>query len=236
MTDYYAMAGILKSTKSVIHSNVSAWNTVTLPVSATEEAKLAAVEDSLSKLEMQLKKKQTQLDHLKNAERTEPESLPGVVIDDEDAKITGLWTKSTAIKNYVGSGYLHDDNRRNEPRTIAFLPELKPGEYEVRVAYTASSNRSRRVPILVRHEGGETTVFVDQTKKASQAPFESVGVFQFSASPDQGVIIENTNAENGVVIADAAQFLSSSALKQGVPNTKPSTPDDELRQLTNDVK
>ncbi len=42
--DYYAMAGILKSTKAVRHENVSTWNKVSLPLPEDEEARVAAGE------------------------------------------------------------------------------------------------------------------------------------------------------------------------------------------------
>ena len=40
-SDYYAMAGIFKSTQSLIHSNVSSWNTVALPLPPDDESRLA---------------------------------------------------------------------------------------------------------------------------------------------------------------------------------------------------
>ena len=53
-TDYYAMAGILKGTKSVIHSNVSTWNTAKLPVPPVERKRLDEDESLIQSLEAEL--------------------------------------------------------------------------------------------------------------------------------------------------------------------------------------
>ena len=52
--DYYAMAGILKSTHSMEHSNVSTWNTVELPLAAGEEAAILARTEKLRAIEKKL--------------------------------------------------------------------------------------------------------------------------------------------------------------------------------------
>lgn len=52
--DYYAMAGILKSTKSVVHDNVSSWSRSDLPLPPREEADYDARAKSLTKLKKNL--------------------------------------------------------------------------------------------------------------------------------------------------------------------------------------
>lgn len=54
--DYYALAGILKSTQSVIHENVSEWNEVTLPMSPQDEAVVEKVEAQVAALDGDLKR------------------------------------------------------------------------------------------------------------------------------------------------------------------------------------
>ncbi|MBJ44415.1 MAG: hypothetical protein CMJ80_14275 [Planctomycetaceae bacterium] len=65
--DYYAMAGILHSTQSVTHSNVSKWNTVTLPVPAETESQYKAVEKKTTELN-------TVLQDLKKQAKQPPET------------------------------------------------------------------------------------------------------------------------------------------------------------------
>jgi hypothetical protein len=52
--DYYALAGILRSTRSAIHSNVSTWSTCPLPVPDAEEAALQQHEARLRALRERL--------------------------------------------------------------------------------------------------------------------------------------------------------------------------------------
>ena len=52
--DYYALAGILKSTKVVAHDNVSTWNTVDLPVEAKEAVILAKQDAAVAGLKKQI--------------------------------------------------------------------------------------------------------------------------------------------------------------------------------------
>ena len=67
--DYYALAGILKSTKSVIHNNVSAWNTRKLPVPSQEEVRLNEFESKLAALEEELAAKKEKKKSEKKSEK-----------------------------------------------------------------------------------------------------------------------------------------------------------------------
>ena len=78
--DYYAMAGILKSTKAMIHSNVSTWNKVPLPVDPELEAELAAAEARIKALEGKIAeaKKAKQDDRIKTL-KTDVDPIKGRV-------------------------------------------------------------------------------------------------------------------------------------------------------------
>ena len=217
MRDYYAMAGIFKSTRSVIHSNVSAWNKVNLPVGDELEAKLSAHEKKLAELNKRLKRAQGKAKSDATPGSFELDSLPGVVVDDSAAVRTGEWKHSTSVKGYVGAGYIHEDGRRNEPHSVRFEAKLDRGEYEVRVAYTAGSNRSKRVVVKVEHADGETQRRVNQRQKPKLGAFVSLGRFSFD---DRGVVtVTNVDAADGVVIADAVQFLRPGEVQAEAPKT-----------------
>lgn len=233
MTDYYAMAGIFKSTRSVIHSNVSAWNTVQLPVAEELESQLAASENKLASLKKQLK----QAKESKPAKQSVTiKSLQGVVVDDTDAVKTGSWVSSSVVANYVGDGYIHDDGKRENVASATFRATLPtPGEYLVRLAYTPGGNRSTAVPVTVVHAGGIAKKYVNQKKKPDDGAFTNVGRFQFDDVAD--VVVTNQDAASGVVIADAVQLVSTQALKSNTPgnqdpgdNPKPEV--DPQEQLT----
>ena len=79
-TDYYAMAGILKGTKSLIHSNVSTWNKAKLPVPPDLQARLVELESQVKQLEAEiadLKKAKKVADREKN--ESDSQSLAGQI-------------------------------------------------------------------------------------------------------------------------------------------------------------
>ena len=89
--------------------------------------------------------------------------LPGIVVDDAQAKQVGEWTASTSVASYVGEGYIHDANAAKGQKTITFIPELpESGKYEVRIAYTIGTNRATNAQITVFSADGEVTIPVNQ--------------------------------------------------------------------------
>ena len=132
-------------------------------------------------------------------------NLPGIVIDDADAKTGGEWTDSTSLKPYVNWSYQHDGNSGKGEKSIAFSTTLKPGHYEVRLSYNATGNRATNVPVVINHLGGRTTKTVNQKKDPEiKRLFTSLGTYEFSGTAR--VTISNTDTD-GYVIADAVQFV-----------------------------
>ena len=133
-----------------------------------------------------------------------PVNLKGIVIDDTQAKIAGDWHASTSTSPFVGRGYQHDGDKDKGRSTIRFEAKLKPGRYEVRIAYSTHSNRATNVPVNVRHADGETTVLLNQRRKPKDGVTQGVGTFEFK---ETGVVIISNKDTDGHVIADAVQFL-----------------------------
>jgi hypothetical protein len=138
----------------------------------------------------------------------DPTKLAGVVVDDDDAKVTGEWQASHAGKAWVGAGYRHDGNAKDGKFSAYFETILpKAGKYEVRIAYSPNGNRATNVPVVVRFAGGEKTVKVNQQKAPPiDGLFISLGTFEFSAKEPAVVIVSNKEAD-GYVIIDAVQWL-----------------------------
>ncbi|MBC8354465.1 MAG: DUF1553 domain-containing protein [Planctomycetes bacterium] len=213
--DYYAMAGILKSTQAVIHSNVSKWNEVSLPMSARDEAlveqtemQVAAIQKDLKSLKAQLSKAGGKIGD--GATSIDPESLAGTVVDDTQAEKKGTWTVSQSVGGYVGGNYIHASE---STASVTFAPILPiRDKYELRITYTPSGNRSPKVPIRIHHAVGEDVVFVDQTTKGSVSrTIDSLGVYDFDPKQKPRVIISPDGAASGVVIADAVIFIPEGA-------------------------
>ena len=141
-------------------------------------------------------------------EELTPESLPGVVVDDEKAKRIGFDSVGTTVTPYVGVHYRHDSNVEKGNQSIRFTTTVEEsGRYEVRVAYGAHPNRATNVPVKISHDGGETVVTLNQRKQpSSDRLFESVGSYSFTGGKEYRVEISN-EATDGFVIADAVQWI-----------------------------
>lgn len=141
-------------------------------------------------------------------EAIDPAALPGVVVDDRAAELTGVWKASTHTSPFVGEGYQHDENEEKGNRRAKFTPDLpKAGNYQVLLSYTPGSTRAANIPVTVTSADGVTTVYVDQRQKpAVKAPFLTVGVFHFEKGKSGSVLISNEGTR-GYVILDAVQFV-----------------------------
>ncbi|MEX2027321.1 MAG: FAD-dependent oxidoreductase, partial [Pirellulaceae bacterium] len=137
----------------------------------------------------------------------DPKKLPGIVIDDLAAEKTGDWSRSSSIAGFLGDSYLHDNNEQKGKLAVTFRAALpKPGKYEVRLAYTASSNRATNVPVTVHTAGGDVVKHTVNQRKAPpiDGTFLSLGTFDFDK---EATIIIRTDDTNGHVIADGVQLL-----------------------------
>ncbi len=219
--DYYAMAGILRNTKTLNHANVSRWIELPLPLEPDQEtgfkqqeAVIAAVNSQIA--ELKSRTKGGQMNPLPLAQVT------GVVVDDAQATLTGSWMKSVSVKNYVGKGYQHDQGAVKGDNTATFKPPMPlDGEYEVRFAYTQGTNRTPALPVTVVSPDGEKTTTINQKKQAPiRGRFISLGRYRFTLNGLAEVTVSNAGT-TGVVIVDAVQFLSMELLKKEAVASEP---------------
>lgn len=207
--DYYAMAGIFRSTQVVMGTrngcvNVASWVEQVLPGSSPELA------EKVEKLElaMRLVVEKSFMRQVGAGMSLDKLPLAGVIIDDDKAERIGEWAESTYSKNHFGSGYSHDNNQTKGEKSIIFRASLpENGRYEVRVAYNASDDRAAAVPITVEARDGIHHLSLDQTRRPEIGGlFQSIGQFDFEKGGRVNVIIETTDSD-GYVIADAVQFI-----------------------------
>jgi hypothetical protein len=213
--DYYALAGILKSTKFIVHSNVSKWMERPLPTSDKNlELTIKKHESAVAELKKQIasiKAKNPQAgvvtEPLKGTP-LDPKTLPGLVVDDTQAKKVGNWKHSIFTGRYLGEGYLYDDRAMKGEKTLTFQPEFaQSGVYEVRLAYIPHSNRADKVPVRIFHREGDETVHVNQRLMPPiDSRFISLGRYRFTRG-SQWFVMLSTDGANGHVVADAVQFL-----------------------------
>ena len=137
-------------------------------------------------------------------------SLPGIVLDDNDAERKGFDNVSSAQPPFVNAGYRHDGNERRGEQWARYRPDLpQEGEYEVRLSYSPHPNRATNVRVTISHGPGVTTVKVDQRKPPPiDGAFVSLGTFCFQKGRAGYVEISNKDADGYVIIDRSEEHTS----------------------------
>ena len=137
-----------------------------------------------------------------------PASLPGLILDDAQAELSGDWERSTNFKPHIGTGYLHDEQRSDgKSRAVFRFKGPADGEFALRMAYSAHETRTTRLPVTIAGDGAEQSVTVDQTQPlpAGEA-FREVGRIRLRQGMDYTLTVANEDTK-GFVILDAFQLL-----------------------------
>jgi hypothetical protein len=136
----------------------------------------------------------------------DPDGLPGVIIDNRDAVLSGKWTPGMGLRGYVGYEYLYA--APGSGATARF--EWRSGEtglMEIRLAYQPHANRGSTVPVTVDVGGKSITKSIDMRQKPGlEHGFVSLGEYQVSKGDKVAVTI-STDAAGGNAHADAIQIL-----------------------------
>jgi len=194
-TDYYALAGIFRSTKTLVHANVSEWIKRPLP-----DDRLAALEREIESLTDSLRSREAKLATL----REELGLGDAIAIDDEaeGVELVGGWTQSSGVKPFVGEAYRYANGA--DARAVYRFDLDKPGRFEVSVSYAPHANRTPTARIAIEHAGGTDEREIDQRKAPSAGAFEPLGSFELDGQV--AVTISNA-ASTGAVIADAVRLV-----------------------------
>jgi hypothetical protein len=242
--DYYALAGIMRSTRTLKNytDNVAHWIDTPLPFEGEEEQKMQAKEKEVSRLTQEIAAlKDTLRDvggvALRKRKTLSAADLPGVVVDDSEAQKVGDWKTSRRYPPFVGGGYAHDDNLGRGEKTISFTPKLPvAGRYEVRVAFSAGPGRAERIPATIFHADGEELVYFKQATESFEGlQFISIGTFRFETTGQNFVMLSNAGAE-GYVTVDAVQFVPADADMPAMPSPVASNEEKELKGRMADLQ
>lgn len=132
--------------------------------------------------------------------------LPGLVLDDAQAKLTGKWTAGAGLPDYFGNGYIYAGPKEAASARYEFTIATA-GRYEVRVSYSPHENRASNAPVTIESADGTKTTAVDERAPAPLPQgFVSLGTFRFAPGKPAAVTFTTTGA-NGNVHADAVQLL-----------------------------
>jgi hypothetical protein len=142
-----------------------------------------------------------------------PKSLPGIVLDDANAKLKGDWLRSTSFKPHIGLGYIYsgkkDDRTKGDGKATATFRFQAPksGRYQLLMAYSAHETRAKNVPFSVSSGSHRKDFVVDQTVSLPNGKhFRPVDTVDLVADTETVIQITNSNTV-GFVILDALQLL-----------------------------
>lgn len=218
--DYYALAGILRSTHTLHNytDNVARWVDTPLPLDPGADEAMSAHEAMVAALEKKIAALRKTTSAPAAGKPIALASLPGLVSDDHQGKIVGEWGNSTTVKPFLGVGYLTDNNEGKGQKTVTFTPAItQSGRYEVRFAYTPQPNRASNVPVTILHADGEMVVTVNQRERPPlDGHFISLGTFRFEKE-GQGYVLVSTEGTDGFVIVDALQLIPAEPRVEAAP-------------------
>jgi hypothetical protein len=143
----------------------------------------------------------------------DPKTFPGIVLDDEQAELSGTWSRSTSFQPYIGKGYVYCGERGPAARgdgksaaTYRFKPP-KTGRFHVLMAYSAHETRATNVPLTVVSGSATRTFAVDQTQSLPDGKrFRPIGTVDLTAGAESTITVSN-HETSGFVILDALQLL-----------------------------
>jgi cytochrome c553 len=242
--DYYALAGIFRSTRSLTPGNVCGWVTKPLRQGVDHAAQQAWKEQDqqLERRIAELKKKASDKSALAAAgtRLVSRPTIPGIIVDDGDAQLEGTWTQSSFQPPFHGEGYRHSGMPRTGTKAVYSAQLPADGEYLVRMVINHGQSRSGNVPLILRHEDGETQLAVSQKVPAPEpGGFLELGRFRFSAAQPAIVEVLAADASPGHVIIDALHFIRTSDIPPGgfaSPSAAPVAADSPATELAAQLK
>ena len=133
-------------------------------------------------------------------------SLPGLALDDSQAKLTGKWAEGHGLPGYYGAGYRYRGAKEAGAARYEFAIE-KAGTYEVRLSYSPHENRATKAPVTIESADGAKKLTVNERIAAPLAKgFVSLGKFKFAPGKPAVVIVGDGPADGNVAI-DVVQLL-----------------------------
>ncbi|MBI1345136.1 FAD-dependent oxidoreductase [bacterium] len=130
-------------------------------------------------------------------------SLPGIVVDDTQAKLTGSWSNTGSLTPFVGDGYRYAGPNSNAVARFEFMIP-NAGKYEVRIAWVGHENRASRTACAIER-AGLAPIKTRLNQQSEGDLFHVVGTFDFPAG--ESAVVISTEGANGNVHIDAVQVV-----------------------------
>ena len=236
--DYYALAGIFKSTQTLASDARRAPDGSRLSQRGLGTAEQIA---AFEKFQAELQKLQARRNTARRLAQELPggidsKELDGIVLDNLQAEVVGNWKLSKYSTNFVDQNYLHDgnDRRGKGEKLVRFRPDIpRDGAYEIRLAYTARYDRASNVPVRVQAPNGSmrTVHLNQQVLPPFDKAFETLGIFMLEKGTNNTIEVL-TEGTKGFVVVDAVQFLPQDVQLAASLMKKRSTPEPEESMMT----
>lgn len=237
--DYYALAGILKSTRTLQGESqqyVSTWPRRQLPAEEKHIAAVTKFDVTKKELQASIKDAKAKVSSVKKTIELLGKNTNALLVDDSKAKLTGSWTKSTFSKPFIGVGYIHDAKSEKGEKWAEFTIKIpRTAKYDVQLGYSGTTGRADNVPINIKHAEAEVEVSLDQEKKGPiDGLFASLGHFPFEAGKP-AVITVSTRGTVGYVTLDAVRLVELDDKDDPVVN-EVSKDDQKLKEAEAELK
>jgi hypothetical protein len=131
------------------------------------------------------------------------------ILDNSDPTVVsvGSWFASTRVSGYYLSDY--HSHRVAAPGTVTKTFTWNPvinatGRHHVYARWTSHKKHASNAPYAITHDGGVTTVRVDQTLRGGE--WNLLGTYDFTQGEQYSITLSN-DADGGYVIADAVMVV-----------------------------
>ena len=143
-------------------------------------------------------------------DRAEAPKLPGIVLDDTDAKREGEWTEGSIHgSQHIGTGYIHDANaEKGKLRLIWNVTIPEDGVYDVIFHFPPNPNRATNVPVEIAFSDRKLETTSAKVNEREKSGAVSLGKFTLKRDTSMTITLSN-KATDGFVVADGLQLLKA---------------------------
>lgn len=135
--------------------------------------------------------------------------LPGVVVDQDRAVMSGEWNVDRSLDGYVGEDYRWTRDPGAAAEYLIQAPE--GGRFELRMVYASDPSFGHSVPVTVQRRGIEVMRLISQQKLPTQGYFKLIGRYRLEPGETIRVRVGGSAGKpadaGGAIYADAFQLL-----------------------------
>ena len=139
-----------------------------------------------------------------------------IIVDNTDPNTArvGTWKTGSKTGKYGSNYHYVATPATGGTRTFTWTPVFPAaGAYKVFTRSRTSSGYANDAPFTIHHDGGSTTVDVNQ--RVHKGLWKHLGTFDFTPGQDQGIVLSDDFESSKYILADAVAF---------VPDEAPMTP------------